>query len=56
MDSGRLPEAALFARSYAPSLMKQPLQVNGKAVPLEGEVLGDPGCFVVGQSSGVHQQ
>ena len=28
MESGRLPEAALFARSYAPSLMKQPLQVG----------------------------
>jgi hypothetical protein len=28
LDSGRLPEAALFARSYAPSLMKQPLQVG----------------------------
>lgn len=28
MESGRLPEAALFARSYIPSRMKEPIEVR----------------------------
>lgn len=30
MESGRLPEAALFARSYTPSRMKGPIEVSAR--------------------------